>query len=46
MTSTNLVLLALLFLFYSSGNISSTQLFLLLALFTTTSCVCSNQTNA
>lgn len=38
MSSANLALIALLFLLTTNGTITSTQLFLLLALLTTTGC--------
>lgn len=43
MSSANIALIALLFLLTTNGTITSTQLFLLLALLTTTSCACPNR---
>lgn len=42
MSNANLTLIALLVLLTTNGNITSTQLFLLLALLTTTNCICQN----
>ena len=41
MNTTNVVLIALLFLLLNNGTINLTQLLLLLALFTTGNCACN-----